>query len=297
MWKRRRGVATFEWCAAGVPYVAALGVFTTPGGTGARGRLHAPGGGREYTAAGRGRIAAEGETRMMGHSHAVSGALVFAAAAPFLPPLLIGRPLQPGEVLVGALLSAGAALLPDLDHHDGTVANLFGPFTRLLCRTVARLSGGHRHATHSLVFVALAGAGTQLGVARWARGFTGGLTFALLLFAVHALRSHASGRCAHSRATTVGLAAIGTAAADTWLPGTGAWLPYAVVLGTLAHVLGDCLTRQGAPLLWPYGRRFEMVLIKRTGNRFETRFLVPVMTAGTLVLVWLATFAPTALTG
>ncbi|MEU9133851.1 metal-dependent hydrolase [Kitasatospora sp. NPDC048540] len=234
---------------------------------------------------------------MMGHSHAVSGALVFAAAAPFLPPLVIGRPLQPGEVLLGAVLSAGAALLPDLDHHDGTLAHLFGPFSRLACRAIARLSGGHRHATHSLVFVALAGAGSRAAVERWERGFTDGLTFTLLLFAVHALRSHTSGRCADSRATTVGLAAIGTASAHTWLPGTGTWLPYAVVIGTLTHVLGDCLTRQGVPLLWPYRRRFEIVLIKRTGNRFETRFLVPVMTAGTLVLVWLAAFAPTALTG
>ncbi|GAA4885452.1 metal-dependent hydrolase [Kitasatospora terrestris] len=233
---------------------------------------------------------------MMGHSHAVSGALVFAAAAPFLAPVAAGRPLLPGEVLVGALLSAGAALLPDLDHHDGTVANLFGPFTRLLCRAVARLSGGHRHATHSLLFVALVGAGSLAGVTRWQRGFTDGLTFALLLLAVHALRSHTPGRCTHSRATTIGLAAIGTASVDTWLPGTGAWLPWTVVLGTLAHLLGDFLTRQGVPLLWPYGRRFELVLIKRTGNRFETRFLVPVMTCGTFVLVWLAAFVPTALT-
>ncbi|MEV7176525.1 metal-dependent hydrolase [Kitasatospora sp. NPDC093679] len=234
---------------------------------------------------------------MMGHSHAVSGALVFSAAAPFLPPLVIGRPLQPGEVLVGALLSAGAAVLPDLDHHDGTVANLFGPITRLVCRTVARLSGGHRHATHSLVFVALAGAGCRAGVARWERGFTDGLTFALLLLAVHALRSHPSGHRAPVRATAVGLAAIGTASVHTWLPGTGTWLPYALVLGTLAHVLGDCLTRRGAPLLWPYGRRFEIVLIDRTGNRFETRILVPLMTAGAFVAAWTAAFAPTALTG
>ncbi len=70
-----------------------------------------------------------------------------------------------------------------------------------------------------------------------------------------------------------------------------------MTLGTLAHVLGDCLTKQGAPLLWPHRRRYEIVLIRRTGNRLETRFLVPLMTMATFVLVWLAAFAPTTLTG
>ncbi|MER8184940.1 metal-dependent hydrolase [Kitasatospora sp. NPDC094015] len=234
---------------------------------------------------------------MMGHSHAVSGALLYAAAAPFLPQALFGRPLSPGEVLMGTVLCAGAALLPDLDHHDGTVAHLLGPVTRTLCRLVARISGGHRHATHSLLFVALAGWGTWAALARWGRGFALGLGFVLIALAVQALHLHPGGAGPTGRLTTLGLAAVGTAGLDTWVPATADLLPYTVTLGALAHLLGDCLTKQGAPLLWPHRRRYELVLIRRTGNRVETRFLVPLMTTAAFVLVWLAAFAPAVLTG
>ena len=234
---------------------------------------------------------------MMGHSHAVSGALVYAAAAPFLPEVVLGRQLDPGEVLMGTLLCAGAGLLPDLDHHDGTAAQFLGPFSRALCRLIALLSGGHRHATHSLFFVALTGAGSWAGIAQWGRNFTLGLMFVLLALAVRALQPHRPGAGPTAWLTSVGLAAVGTSVLDVWLPGAPGWLPYAVTLGTLAHVLGDCLTKQGAPLLWPHRRRYEIVLIRRTGNRLETRFLVPLMTMATFVLVWLAAFAPTTLTG
>ncbi len=234
---------------------------------------------------------------MMGHSHAVSGALLFAGSSPFLPQVVIGRPLAPGDVLMGTVLCAGAALLPDLDHHDGTAAQFLGPFSRALCRLIGWVSGGHRHATHSLLFVALTGAGSWFGVERLGRRFTLGLAFVLLALAARALHLHPPGNGPTAWFTTVGLAAVGTAALDTWLPAASRWLPYAVALGTLAHLLGDCLTRQGAPLLWPHRRRYEIVLIKRTGNRLETRFLVPLMTVATFVLVWLAAFSPSVLTG
>ncbi|MFD4974765.1 metal-dependent hydrolase, partial [Streptomyces sp. NPDC058424] len=101
---------------------------------------------------------------MMGHSHAVSGALLFAGTAPYVPPLVLHTHLAPQEILMGTVLCAGAALLPDLDHHDGTIANFLGPVSKVLCRFVAWISGGHRHATHSLFFVILMTVGSWAGI-------------------------------------------------------------------------------------------------------------------------------------
>ncbi|MFF8774413.1 metal-dependent hydrolase [Kitasatospora sp. NPDC015120] len=229
---------------------------------------------------------------MLGQSHAISGALVHAATAPFLPQALFGVGPQPGEILVGTLLCAGAALLPDLDHHDATPAHLLGPLSRGLCRLVGRLSGGHRHATHSLLFVALAGWGTWEGVTRLGDGFALGLVLVLFALAARALHLHPPGHGFTAWVTTVGLAGTGTATVAVWFPGIAGWLPYTVCLGALTHLAGDFLTRRGVPLLWPWGRRFEVALIRRTGGRAEIRFFVPVMTVATFAALWFTAFAP-----
>ncbi|MFI2607397.1 metal-dependent hydrolase [Kitasatospora sp. NPDC018619] len=229
----------------------------------------------------------------MGHSHAVSGAMLYAASAPFLPPLLLHATLQPADILMGTVLCAGAALLPDLDHHDGSIANFLGPVSKVLCRFVAWVSGGHRHATHSLLFVALTGGGTWAGVTYLGRNFTLGLTFFLLALAIRALRLCPPGDGPEAWITVIGLAALGTFGMNTWMPNSPGWLPYAVGLGTLAHLLGDCLTKKGAPLLWPHKERYEVVLIKRSGNSVETKVLVPIMSVATFVLLWFTALSPT----
>src|SRR6266508_3347748 len=109
---------------------------------------------------------------MMARSHALLGAAGWLAAAPVVSDA-VHRPLD-----LPTLACAGAALLPDLDHHDGLIANSLGPPTRLLARVVARISGGHRHATHSLLFGLLAG-GLAWAIARYA-GRPGMLLLALL---------------------------------------------------------------------------------------------------------------------
>ncbi|MDH6703376.1 MULTISPECIES: metal-dependent hydrolase [unclassified Kitasatospora] len=230
---------------------------------------------------------------MMGHSHAVSGAMLYAASAPFLPPLLLHTTLQPADILMGTVLCAGAALLPDLDHHDGSIANFLGPLSKALCRFVAWASGGHRHATHSLLFVALMGAGTWAGVTFLGRNFTLALTFFLLALAIRALRLCPPGDGPEAWITIIGLSALGTFGMNTWMPSSPGWLPYAVALGTLAHLLGDCLTKKGAPLLWPHKERYEVVLIKRSGNSVETKVLVPIMSVATFVLLWFTALSPT----
>ncbi|GAA1899086.1 metal-dependent hydrolase [Streptantibioticus ferralitis] len=229
---------------------------------------------------------------MMGHSHAVSGAMLYAGAAPFLPPLLLHTHLKPADIVLGTILCAGAALLPDLDHHDGTIANFLGPLSKALCRIVAWISGGHRHATHSLLFTALVGGGTWAGITYLGRDFTLGTTFVLLALALKALHAHWPGRGHHTWLTVMVLAVAGTFVLDRFMPSAPVWLPYTVALGTLAHLIGDCLTKMGAPLLWPHKQRYEIVLIKSSGNSVETKFLVPLMSVATFGLLGYALLSP-----
>ena len=229
---------------------------------------------------------------MMGHSHAVSGALLFAATAPFLPEDLMHRHLQPAEILMGTVLCAGAALLPDLDHHDGTIANFLGPFSKVLCRFVAWISGGHRHATHSLLFVALMSAGTWAGVTYLGRDFTLGMTFFLLAMAVRALNLCPPGHGFSAWGTIISLAALGTGIIAKFIPSAPGWLPYAVGLGCVAHLLGDSITKMGAPWLWPLKTRYEIVIIKSSGNKLETEILVPIMGLATVALLWFTALSP-----
>lgn len=105
---------------------------------------------------------------MMGRTHALSGAAGWLAAAPMVAEAT-GHPLGPGVLAASTAVAAGAALLPDLDHEHGLLAHSLGPVTRLLTQLVARGSGGHRHATHSLAFGVALGALMSAALAnRWA---------------------------------------------------------------------------------------------------------------------------------
>lgn len=223
---------------------------------------------------------------MLGHSHATSGALAWAAAAPTVLPQLVATHLQAEDVLVGTLLCAGAALLPDLDHPEGTIAHFLGPVSRLLSRLVNTVSGGHRHATHSLLFAGLAGVGTWAGERYLKAYFVLALVFVLLALASRALHLCPPGEGIHSWGVVVSEALVGTWAVDRWLPTLPDWLPYLVALGCVVHVVGDCLTERGCPVLWPIGTRFGVPLIAHTGNRLETLLLSPAMAVGAIAALW-----------
>ena len=59
---------------------------------------------------------------MLGHDHALSGALAFAAVAPLLP-------VSGTQLAVAAALTAGAGILPDLDEPGSTIARTLGFLT------------------------------------------------------------------------------------------------------------------------------------------------------------------------
>ncbi len=190
------------------------------------------------------------------------------------------------DLLLGVFLTAGAALLPDADHPNGTIAHTLGPITHSACTLISRISGGHRGATHSFAFVVAAFYGTWAGQHWLGRWFTLGLVFFLLSLAVRALHLCPPGNSFKAWGPIVVMSSAGTFAIDQWIDGNPAWLPFAVGLGALAHVLGDCLTDRGCRLFWPIGIRISFPIIDRTGNKVETWIMSPMFTLGALAFLW-----------
>ncbi len=222
----------------------------------------------------------------MGHTHAISGAVLWLAAAGMVDrfaPALASHGVA--ETAAAALVCAGAAMLPDLDHPSSTVAHALGPVTHGLARGVARVSGGHRHATHSLVFAVAA------GVAGWQLGSGGTWWSAVPVVLLAALALAALG-VTHTISAAV-LAAVGALYVLHAAGGTLAWLGPAVGLGCLAHILGDALTERGVPLLWPYPGRIRFGAID-TGSVVERAVVAPCLVfTGAVFAAHIAGWSPT----
>jgi membrane-bound metal-dependent hydrolase YbcI (DUF457 family) len=190
------------------------------------------------------------------------------------------------DMILGTFITAGAALLPDIDHPNGTIAHSIGPVTHNLCKGVSAISGGHRHATHSFAFVALATYGTWAGEHYWGRYFVLALVFFMLSLAVRALNLCPPGDKIHAYGPCIALAGGGTVLMDRWITDAPAWLPFAIGLGTLVHLAGDCLTDHGCRLFWPFTMRTALPIIKKTGNHMETWVIAPAMAIGAAVILY-----------
>lgn len=193
---------------------------------------------------------------MMGITHATSGAAAWIAITSTMPVIASGAyPLDPVGVLAGAAVCAGAALLPDADHHSATIAQSVPVLGRLTTGTVGALSGGHRHGAHSPVGVAVvAGAAwaltlltvTTVELGPIAAGAGVGAA-ALTAFGVKARGFVRSWLAAWALGALLGAAIVVFAPEQIW------WFPLAVVVGFVAHLAGDFLTTGGVPgLLWPW---------------------------------------------
>ncbi|WP_230985397.1 metal-dependent hydrolase [Microbispora oryzae] len=233
----------------------------------------------------------------MGHSHALSGAAVWLAIAPALTALpgvtspelatLTGPILSPSELVAGALVCAGAAMLPDLDHPSATIAQTFGPATYYLSKGVNIISGGHRHATHSLLFSLAAGFGTFFLAGRFsvARDI---IVVLMIGLALRAIGFGVPGKTITSAVVNVGM--TGALFVTFLLLGvTYSWLAFAIGIGCLVHVFGDCLTEHGCPVLWPLKGKWVLpydIGIK-TGKTFENKILGPALSIVVIALLCL----------
>jgi membrane-bound metal-dependent hydrolase YbcI (DUF457 family) len=218
---------------------------------------------------------------MLGHSHALSGAVTGSATG-----ILLQLPAAQVAALAG--FTAGMALLPDLDKCGSSPARCLGWLSEAIAWAAGRISGGHRHATHSVlgvaVFTGLAWACCQFrhdwaGKAGLALLMT--LSAAAALEALHIARGHAAD-----------LIAIGIAAAEVWFGYGLRLIPLAVLIGCCTHIAGDMLTDSGCMLGFPVSRhRFHLLpepLAFTTGTRPELLVVDPILSGALLVLAALA---------
>lgn len=215
----------------------------------------------------------------MGHSHATTGAAAWFALTSSAAGLGIVD-MHPAAVIAGTVVTAGAALLPDADHHSGTIAHSLPPLSKAIASAVGEATGGHRHGTHSLIGVLVAFA------ASWALAplrvdlphvgeFQVGAWVMVVLLVAFAAKSL---RLTRGWASSWVVSVLGATAAVYYAPEQLWWLPFSVALGCLVHIAGDALTVQGVPLLWPANPKpkVETPLWKRNGY-----FAVPILgTAG-----------------
>jgi membrane-bound metal-dependent hydrolase YbcI (DUF457 family) len=235
---------------------------------------------------------------MLGRTHAATGWCAGLALAPWLDAHTLP------QAVVVATVTAGAALIPDLDHPGSRASRLAGPVTRLLSAVVQSASSGvyrltrgprderhrgeHRHLTHTLLFAAGLGAGVN-----WWTSSAGWWAVLLVLGAAVLLAVDAFGDW---------LAMVFGGALLLWLPsgrtldelaGVSGWLGIAVGVGCFVHCLGDALTLSGCPFLWPlpiagetwYELRPPYPLRFRTGGPVELWLVWPVCVLGGVLLL------------
>lgn len=213
---------------------------------------------------------------MLGRDHALSGALAFAALAPEMH-------VSGAYLATGIALSAGAGVLPDIDHPDSSIALTFGFLSNSFSWLVEKISGGHRHLTHAIpgILVFTAGAITagryQLsgphppyaapGSPAWHPALFWHLVpagiFLTLLYAA-ALRALKIGGHHGDLIAMIGAAATIYLGTDLEVIPLGPWhvplIGLATGIGCVAHIIGDELTHGGCPLLYPVsGHEFHLL--------------------------------------
>ncbi|GAA1661845.1 metal-dependent hydrolase [Citricoccus zhacaiensis] len=228
---------------------------------------------------------------MMGPHHAACGAagwvLIAADSAVPLGPLAgvglfgpesalvlpeaipLGFGLLPGitdlGILTGAIVAAGAALLPDADHRSASIAHSLPPVSEWICAAVGRIAGGHRNGTHSLLGLAaftliawllsLLAMPTTTGTVQIGAGLG---TVLLASFAVKALKFMPDRARKVPWLVAIPLGALVTVG----LGDQGQLFVVAVATGVMAHIAGDMLTDGGCNPLWPAALRPPRLVLR-----------------------------------
>lgn len=192
---------------------------------------------------------------MMGRTHALSGAAVWACAAGVWH--AAGVPAAPGPavVVVGAALAAAAALAPDLDHPDSMAAHapqvVARHVSRGICRALPR-TRQWRDARKAL----------QLAVK--AAGWVLALPTRAVAWVIHRALGHRGPTHSLPAAASVGVVALLVA----WWAPCPWWWGAAIAAGYMIHLAGDVWTVSGIPLWWPVTpRRCRAPWTFRTGAK------------------------------
>ncbi|MCD9141233.1 metal-dependent hydrolase [Streptomyces albireticuli] len=246
---------------------------------------------------------------MMGPAHSLSGAAAWLGVGSAVA--AAGHPMPWPVLIVGALICAGAALAPDLDHKSATISRAFGPISRGLCEIIDKLShsvykatrghgdprrnGGHRTLTHTWLWAVLIGTGASVLAMTGGRWAVLGILFVHLVLAVEGLLWRMARTSSDVLVWLLGATSAWILAGVLNEPGNGAdwlftgagqeymWLGLPIVLGALVHDIGDALTVSGCPILWPIpiGRKRwypvgpPKAMRFRAGSWVELKVLMP----------------------
>jgi membrane-bound metal-dependent hydrolase YbcI (DUF457 family) len=220
---------------------------------------------------------------VLGHSHALSGLAAGAVTLPWAP--------VHGPVAQAAWVAAagGFAMLPDLDQRGSTISRMWGPLSDVPSGVVGTVARGHRWGTHDAVLAPILFGFLASLAADW---LWSSLLFVAMSIglALRALHFVIPGKAEN---TVIGNLLLSFGGAWLLLANmpSPAWLPYAVMLGVLAHIAGDLLTVEGVPLplFWVAGRARIKLSPMRTGTVLETAVLVPAFLTTALVFAYLNT--------
>jgi membrane-bound metal-dependent hydrolase YbcI (DUF457 family) len=203
---------------------------------------------------------------MMGPTHSASGAAAGIGTALLLASS--GVAVTPAEAIVFTGVTAGAALLPDLDHPSATIARTFGPVSKAASKLVNTLAGGHRKGTHTLLGVAAMAALAWVLVTFGGKWGALGLFFVLVTFTLHSWLRPVAQRLGSLGSLVAAVALTGVVAVHFPSAVSAPVLALAVIVGGLAHILGDAVTVSGVPsLLSPLGG-WRTVHVLPKGLRF-----------------------------
>jgi membrane-bound metal-dependent hydrolase YbcI (DUF457 family) len=245
---------------------------------------------------------------VMGPTHATQGLGTGILVMHTLPPLL-GTPLSVPAQLVGAMLCAGAAVLPDLDHPEATAARSLGGITKAVAHGLAAISGWlyhatktrydqnrdgtHRGITHTQPGAWLFGGIMSASAALPGRYGVWAILFWLFFLSLLALRALPP-RNRH----LIDIVVAAVLAGGAWFllpPGQAyGWLGLMATIGCYVHCAGDGLTYAGVAIMWPFvikGQRWYPCGTPKW-MRFEASgvgntITMVVSTLATGALVWL----------
>lgn len=181
---------------------------------------------------------------MLGEEHDLSGITAGFAVGEFVMHL----PLT-GTVVLAAWMG-GFATWNDLDQCGSCAARSLGFLSEAVAVVIRKLSGGHRHLTHSILGVAIFTALAEFACAH--RGSVPGrigLAFFLTLGIAAGLGAL---RVGGHYADVIALAA---ATGIAWTGWDLALVPVACGLGMAVHIAGDMLTKEGCPVADPLTSR------------------------------------------
>jgi membrane-bound metal-dependent hydrolase YbcI (DUF457 family) len=201
---------------------------------------------------------------MMGRSHLLLGAAGFLAIEGVAPGVL-GSHLDAAELAAGTLVACGAAMLPDLDHPQATLARCLPPVSGWVSHAVNVLAGGHRRFTHTLWCWGLVSVLTVLALkASSGPVIALGITVFAALLMLRVL-TESDGLVCLLLAFVLGGAAVLAAG-----PGYG-WLASAVIIGYGLHLVGDIVTTEGIPPFYPLRRKNTAFPVIGSTDRWRER--------------------------